>query len=102
MMNRWGAFVARRAGRVLAVSIVVVALAAGYGLGVFGALSDGGFEDPASESARAFAAQEASFPDSTTDLVVVYSSPDLTVRDPAFAERSARRWPGSTRRPWPG
>ena len=86
MMNRWGAFVARRAGRVLALSIALVALAAGYGLGVFGALSDGGFEDPASESARAFAAQETSFADSSTDLVVVYSSPDLTVRDPAFAE----------------
>ncbi|MEO5852335.1 MAG: MMPL family transporter [Nocardioides sp.] len=85
-MNRWGAFVARRAGAVLAVSVAFVALAAGWGLGVFGALSDGGFEDPASESARAEAVRAEAFAASSTDLVVVYSSPDLTVEDPAFAE----------------
>ena len=86
-MNRWGAFVARRARAVLAVSIVLVAAAAVFGLGVFGALSDGGFEDPAAESSRAGAAIQDTFPDSSADLVVVYSSPDLTVADPAFRGR---------------
>jgi len=85
-MNRWGAFVARRAGLVLAASLVLVALAAGYGFGVFNALSDGGFEDPGSDSARAFVAQQESFPDSAADLVVVYSSADLTVLDAGFAD----------------
>jgi len=85
-MNRWGALVARRAGTVLAASLALVALAAGWGLGVFGALSDGGFEDPASESAQVQSVRDEAFASSSTDLVVVYSSPGLTVEDPAFAE----------------
>ncbi len=85
-MNRWGAFVARRARAVLAVSLVLVAASAVFGLGVFGALSDGGFEDPAAESSRTGAAIQDTFPDSSADLVVVYSSPDLTVADPAFRD----------------
>jgi len=84
-MNRWGAFVARRAGVVLAASLVLVALAAGWGIGVFGALSDGGFEDPASESSRVQAARDEAFAGSS-DLVVVYSSTEQRVQDPAFAD----------------
>ncbi|GAA2120884.1 MMPL family transporter [Nocardioides bigeumensis] len=84
-MNRWGAFVARRARAVLAAALVLVALAAVYGFGVFGALSDGGFEDRDAESSRALSAVLESFPESSADLVVVYSSDDLTIADPEFA-----------------
>jgi uncharacterized membrane protein YdfJ with MMPL/SSD domain len=84
-MNRWGAFVARQARAVLALSVALVVAAAVYGFGVFGALSDGGFEDPQAESSRAASAVLESFPESSADLVVVYSSDDLTVADPAFA-----------------
>ena len=99
-MNRWGAFVARRARAVLAVSIVLVAAAAVFGLGVFGALSDGGFEDPSADSSRAGAAIQDTFPDSSADLVVVYSSADLTRGRPGVRRRRARtRWPGSTPTP---
>ena len=41
MMERWGAFVARRAGRVLVVSLLAVVAAAMYGVGVFGSLANG-------------------------------------------------------------
>ena len=55
-----------------------------------------GFDDPSAESSRAGAAEQETFPDSSADLVVIYSSPDLTVADPAFAGAVQERWPGST------
>jgi trehalose monomycolate/heme transporter len=84
MMRTWGALVARRAWTVLAVGLVLATAAAVYGLGVFGALGNGGFEDPASESARALATEHATFRSHDADIVVIYSSPTLTVGDPAF------------------
>ena len=85
-MDRWGTFIGRRAGSVLAAAIVLFTVAAAYGIGVFGALSDGGFDDPASESHRELVIQQTAFPDSVTDLVLIYSSTELTVNEPAFRE----------------
>ncbi|RYU15282.1 MMPL family transporter [Nocardioides iriomotensis] len=66
--------------------MVLVAAAAAYGLGVFGQLSDGGFDDPASESSRALAAEREVFGDRGADVVAIYSSDDLRVDDPAFRD----------------
>src|SRR5690606_16264102 len=53
---------------------------------MFGDLSGGGFEDPASESFRAQERIEAEFGAATaTHLLVLYSSPDTTVDAPGFA-----------------
>jgi trehalose monomycolate/heme transporter len=84
MMQTWGRFVARRAWAVLIGGMALVAAAALFGLGVFGSLSNGGFEDPASQSARSLAAEHATFTSHDADVVVIYSSPTLTVGDPAF------------------
>jgi RND superfamily putative drug exporter len=51
---------------------------------VFDRLSNGGFEDPASESARSLAVERASFTSHDPDVVVIYSSPSLRISDPAF------------------
>ncbi len=84
MIQRWGAMVARRATAVLVAGAAALVLSIGYGVGVFGALSDGGFDDPASESAKELTAEQATFDGHRTDVVAIYSSPDLAVTDPAF------------------
>ena len=84
MMQSWGHFVARRAWTVLVAGLVLVAAAAVFGLGVFGSLSSGGYDDPASESARSLVKEHADFTSHDADIVVIYSSPSLKVSDPAF------------------
>jgi trehalose monomycolate/heme transporter len=86
MLVRWGHLVARRARSVVAVSVLVVIVAAGFGFGVFDKLQDGGFEDSASESARAADAEQAAFGRREADLVAIYSSASMTVGDPAFEQ----------------
>jgi len=69
---------------VLALAGVFVAVAVVWGTGVFGALADGGFEDPASDSARAeqLIAQTADGP--RADVVAIYRDPNGTVDEPGF------------------
>ena len=86
MMQTWGHFVARRAWPVLIAGLALVAVAAVFGLGVFGSLSSGGFDDPSSQSARSLVAEHAAFTSHDADIVVIYSSPSMTVSDPAFRE----------------
>jgi trehalose monomycolate/heme transporter len=85
-MLRWGQFVGNRAWAVLITGIVVVIGAAVYGIGAFGSLSNGGFDDPASESSRALALEQEQFGGSEADVVAIYSSEDKAVTDPAFAD----------------
>src|SRR6476469_8190896 len=73
-MHTWGQFVARRSWLVLLGGIA----------GVLAHLSNGGFDDPATDSAKELVLEQATFPGRETDLVVVYSSPTLRVQDPAF------------------
>uniref|UniRef100_UPI003569C5D7 MMPL family transporter n=1 Tax=Nocardioides sp. TaxID=35761 RepID=UPI003569C5D7 len=87
MVDRWGAFVARRALAVLLLGMTLAVAAAGYGLGVFDSLSQGGFDDPASESARELAQEQKVFGNKTVDVVAIYSDDELTADDPAFRER---------------
>ena len=84
MMQTWGRLVAQRAWVVLIGGMALVAVAAVFGLGVFGSLSNGGFEDPASQSAKSLAAEHATFSSHDADVVLTYSSPTLKVSDPAF------------------
>jgi RND superfamily putative drug exporter len=84
MMQSWGRFVAGRAWTVLIAGLVLVAAAALYGLGVFGSLSSGGYDDPSSVSARSLVKEHATFTSHDADIVVIYSSPSMKVSDPAF------------------
>jgi uncharacterized membrane protein YdfJ with MMPL/SSD domain len=84
MMQSWGHLVARRAWTVLIAGLVFVAAAAVTGLGVFGSLSSGGYDDPASASARALVKEHATFTSHDADIVVIYSSGSMKVSDPAF------------------
>ena len=84
MIDRWGAFVARRSLAVLLAGLALTLAAAAYGTGVFDSLSQGGFDDPASESARELAAEQDTFGNKSADVVAIYSSDDLTADDPEF------------------
>jgi RND superfamily putative drug exporter len=84
MIERWGAFVARRALAVLLAGLALGLAAGAYGAGIFGSLSEGGFDDPASESARQLAAEQDTFGNQGIDVVAIYSSDDLTADDPEF------------------
>ena len=65
-------------------ALVIIAAASAYGFGVFGALSNGGFFVPGSESYRADATMREAFPERVIDVVAVYQSDTLTVDDKAF------------------
>ncbi|MEI2809981.1 MAG: MMPL family transporter [Nocardioides sp.] len=85
-MFAWGAFVGRRPFRVLAVATLCVLLCAIYGSGVFGSLSDGGFEDPDSESSDVRTLVDTYFGEQRVDVVAIYSSDDLIVTEPEFRD----------------
>jgi len=53
VFHRLGSIIARRARLVLGLSLVLLALSVFLGVGVFGALLSGGFDDPASASSQA-------------------------------------------------
>jgi RND superfamily putative drug exporter len=70
---------------VLAATLAVVAVGAGWGTGIFGALASGGFDDPASESSRAHARIEETFGAVGDDLAILYTHPTATADQPALA-----------------
>ena len=86
MIKRWGEYVGRRSLQVLLIGVFVVLGAAAYGAGVFDSLSQGGFDDPATESSRELTAERAGFGNRTVDVIAVYSSDSLDVDDPAFKD----------------
>ena len=91
MIARWAGFLVRRARATIAVGLLVVIAAAAYGLiaggGVFGHLGNGGFDDPASQSARELDHEQALFGNKNVDLIVLYRSKDHAVSDPAFKQQ---------------
>ncbi|MFC7481626.1 MMPL family transporter [Luedemannella flava] len=84
MFERYGFFVARNAKLLLIISALAFAAAAVVGLGAFGKLQNGGFEDPTAESARAQRLIDDNF-GGATNLVLLLHAKDGTVDDPATA-----------------
>ena len=85
MFESWGRVVYARRRLVLIFAGIVVVAAAVWGTGVFGALqSAGGFSTPGSQSQQESDLAARAFGRDAADVVVLYSSPRLTVRDPAF------------------
>ncbi|WP_026421776.1 MMPL family transporter [Actinokineospora inagensis] len=85
MFASWGTVVHRRRWVVL-VAILLVTIGAGlWGLGVFGKLTQGGYEDPASESFRVDQVIQDELGQKPADVVVLYRAPN--VDDPAVGGR---------------
>src|SRR4029453_3537548 len=90
MFESLGRLMFRRRRWVLAGAGIFVGVAALGGTGVFGSLGGAGFEDPNSDSARAARQARQVFGRHQADVVVLYSSPTLTVDDPAFRTAAQR------------
>ncbi len=90
MFEALGRVMYRRRRWVVVLGLVLVAAAAVWGTGVFGKLTGAGFEDPDSESSAAAEVAAAELGRDAADVVVLYSSDDLTVDDPAFADAVTR------------
>ena len=84
MFARWGSAVVRLRWAVLAAALVLIAVGATWGTGVFGSLTGGGFDDPASESSRTQQRITAELGNQGADLLVLYSSETATADQPAF------------------
>ena len=72
---RWG---------VLIVTVLAVVGAALYGLGVFGSLKSGGFQDPHAQSTAEINLLTSQLGATSTDVVVLLQSDSATVKQPAF------------------
>ena len=91
MFESWGRVVYARRRLVLILAAIVVAGAAAWGTGVFGSLqSAGGFIAPGSQSQRESDLAARAFGRDAADVVVLYSSPRLTVHDAAFRSAVTR------------
>ena len=96
MFESWGRIVVRLRWAVVAGFVALVAFAGVWGTGVFASLSQGGFDDPGSDSARAQERIEQTVGRQGADVLAVYTSRDRTVDDPAFraaVERSLAALP---------
>jgi RND superfamily putative drug exporter len=85
VFESWGRVVYARRRLILVAAAIVVVAAAVWGTRVFGALqSAGGFSAPGSQSQQESDLAARAFGRDTADVVVLYSSPRLTVHDAAF------------------
>ncbi|WP_244930914.1 MMPL family transporter [Nocardioides sp. W7] len=84
MIERWGAFVGRRALTVLLAGLAVALAAGVFGIGVFDHLSQGGFDDRRSESSRELRVEQDTFGNRSLDVIAIYSSEELTADQPEF------------------
>ncbi len=85
MFESWGRLVYARRRLVLVLAGLVVVAAAVWGTGVFGALqSGGGFTAPGSQSQQESDLAARTFGRNAADVVVLYTSQQLTVHDAAF------------------
>jgi RND superfamily putative drug exporter len=86
MFEWWGRAVVRLRWAVLAAALVLMAVGATWGAGVFDSVKGGGFDDPASESSRARDRITAELGNQEIDVLVLYASDTATVQDPVFRD----------------
>src|SRR3712207_2257032 len=86
MFEALGRVIYRRRRWVAALTLAFVVFAGVWGTGVFGHMTGGGFEDPDSESSRALEVAERELGRAGDDVIVLWSSDEMTVDDPAFAD----------------
>ena len=87
MIDRWSRLLIHRPVAVLLAGLALALAAGAYGSGVFGSLSQGGFDDPDSESSQALQRERAALGNQGVDVVAIYSSERLRVEDPEFRQR---------------
>ncbi|RLK60227.1 RND superfamily putative drug exporter [Actinokineospora cianjurensis] len=85
MFASWGSVIHRRRWVVLVTTLVVTLGGGLWGLGVFDKLTQGGYEDPASESSQVNQIIEDELGQKPADVVVLYRAPN--VDDPAVADK---------------
>ena len=86
MFAWWGRVVVRARWAVLAAAVVLVVIGSTWGVGVFGELTGGGFQDPASESTRTAERITAELGRQGADVIVLWSSDTATVDQSAFRD----------------
>ena len=91
MFAAWGSWVARFRWPVLLGTIVAVAAAGVWGLGVFGQLTEGGYNDPGSESTRAADVVRAELGAQGGDVVVIYTPARGGIDDAVLGQRVQTR-----------
>jgi len=89
VLTRFGEFIHRRAKTVLAAAAVVLILAGVVGVGAFGKLQSGGFQDPAAQSTVAQNLVDRHFGGQTSLVLLVHARAG-TVDDPAVAADGAK------------
>jgi RND superfamily putative drug exporter len=89
MLTSFGEFVFRRARAILAVSALVLVLAGVLGVGAFGKLASGGFQDPSATSTRAQKLIASDF-GGQANLILLVHAKSGSVDDPAVAADGAR------------
>ncbi len=87
MLARWSKLLVARPLAVLLAGLALTIAAGAYGAGVFGSLSQGGFDDPDSESSQALEREREKLGNHAADVIAIYSSDDLLVEDPEFRQR---------------
>ncbi|GAB2501885.1 MMPL family transporter [Nocardiopsis aegyptia] len=85
IFGRLGLAAHRRRWWVLVATALFAAFAAVWGSAVFSDVSESGFEDPDSESARAVRVLEDELGHDDVDVVAVYRSDEMRVDNPSFA-----------------
>ena len=81
----WGHLVYRRRRAILVLALLVAVLGGVWGTTIFArAQTAGGFDAPNSQSQREAALATQTFGRDAGDVVVLYSSPTLTTKAPAF------------------
>ncbi|WIM99196.1 MMPL family transporter [Actinoplanes oblitus] len=92
MFAGWGSRVARLRWPVLIVTLVAVLGAGLWGVGVFGQLTEGGYADPTSESARAADVAAAAIGGQGGDVIAIYTPAGGTaITDAALGKRIRAR-----------
>jgi RND superfamily putative drug exporter len=87
MLARWSKVLVTRPLAVLLAGLALTVAAGAYGAGVFGSLSQGGFDDPDSESSQALQREREKLGNHAADVIAIYSSDELRVEDPEFRQR---------------
>ncbi|MGW4947879.1 MMPL family transporter [Actinoplanes sp. NPDC004185] len=91
MFAAWGSWVARFRWPVLVGTVVAVAVAGMWGLGVFGQLTEGGYNDPGSESTRAAEVVREELGARGGDVVVIYTPTSGGIDDAGLGQRVRTR-----------
>ncbi|MGH8827312.1 MAG: MMPL family transporter, partial [Jiangellaceae bacterium] len=92
MFDRWGTIVTRHRWTTVVIVVGLTLVSGLWGAGVFGALSQGGYEDPTSEAVGAAEVAAAAGATSSADIIAVYTPTDgQSLGTPAVAEAVTSR-----------